>query len=725
MFAIKRLNLDLYDWICLALLIPITVFAITPSSYGIVLDMFGYHGEGLLWGTPRPIRSDEWSVWTPYMQMAVLNDFTRFNELSTYHQDLRGFNALPLWDWALVFKPFMWPFWIFEPARAFALHHGLIIVAFLIGWKKIFFQSFSSEEKYKHRAWPLSILGALILFFTGFIQFWWTTLGPILASTPWLLMLVIKWGKGTKYYLSVYYISVVWLLSHTYPPIIVSVAYFGIMILFIHHPRFFIENKVKLLFISIVCVIAVATIYIYFIDVIPVVKSTVYPGERTSIGGESHFMIWLSTIIPFITHSNYQDLLNLNICEVGSVSSLLPLLVICFIKPDWESCFFRRVLISSMFLFLFLSSWMLFSIPTLVGKITLLSMVPGNRLLFVVGLIVTYLSLVSILTGNVKVTLTRVFLFLIFILLSYSIPTLYGLAGFGLKSAWELISIPTLMLLLLLLRFFKYETLLNNIELSFFWIALLINFVYFSHFNPLQTAFPIFEIHNRELVREIDDKREPYDPYWVAEIDFPGAVLSGLGLNSFTSVLIQPQLSLFRNMYSQMDNEKFNNIFNRYAHVWLSEQAIEPYNPQADVIVIPLRDVRTSYKPKEMLIEYNQVSDIKGKFNEGGHIDSIKIDKNLDLMQIEGWGLSSPLSISGPFDEADILSIEAKNRTDVARVLNSTRLEASGFSFVIANFSTYEEKLISEGLCLYSEDKDYGVRVLPVSENLLQYKCKN
>ena len=108
---------------------------LTPSSYGLVLNMFGHAGEGLLWGHPRSIRSDEWAVWTPYFQSVVNNDFGRFNQLSMYGEDFRGFSALPIKDWGLLFKPLMWPFLMFPPAYAFSMHHGLIILVFIIGWK--------------------------------------------------------------------------------------------------------------------------------------------------------------------------------------------------------------------------------------------------------------------------------------------------------------------------------------------------------------------------------------------------------------------------------------------------------------------------------------------------------------------------------------------------------------------------------------------------------------
>ncbi|WP_051488204.1 DUF7657 domain-containing protein [Salinivibrio socompensis] len=102
MMVKSEFKLDKFDVFCLLLLIPIVIFALTPSSYGAALSLFGFDGEGLIAGNPRGMRTDEWAVWTPYIQMAVLNGFERFNEFSTYHHDLRGFNAVPLVDWGLI-----------------------------------------------------------------------------------------------------------------------------------------------------------------------------------------------------------------------------------------------------------------------------------------------------------------------------------------------------------------------------------------------------------------------------------------------------------------------------------------------------------------------------------------------------------------------------------------------------------------------------------------------
>src|SRR5205807_5871118 len=76
----------------------------------------------------------EWAFWTPFVQIAVNNEFERINETSPYQEDLRNFNALPLKDWGIVFKPQFWAFFVLPPATAFSLMHTSIFVACLVGW---------------------------------------------------------------------------------------------------------------------------------------------------------------------------------------------------------------------------------------------------------------------------------------------------------------------------------------------------------------------------------------------------------------------------------------------------------------------------------------------------------------------------------------------------------------------------------------------------------------
>ena len=96
-------------------------FALTPSHYAIGLRYLGVEDASPLLLSARPIRSDEWIVLTPLFQTAVRGGFSTINQISPYHESLKGFWALPILDWSLVFKPQLWGFWVLPPAYAYSL----------------------------------------------------------------------------------------------------------------------------------------------------------------------------------------------------------------------------------------------------------------------------------------------------------------------------------------------------------------------------------------------------------------------------------------------------------------------------------------------------------------------------------------------------------------------------------------------------------------------------
>ncbi|MDK9778388.1 MULTISPECIES: hypothetical protein [unclassified Vibrio] len=717
MSLFNLLKADRFDWLCISLLVPITFLAITPSSYGIALNLFGYNGEGLLWGTPRPIRSDEWSVWTPYLQMSILNNFGRFNELSTYHQDLRGFNALPLQDWALIFKPFMWPFWLLSPARAFALHHGLIIMTFLIGWKNltlIIIKDLSKSEKNK----ILSSAFSLLLFFTGFVQFWWTTLGPILALSPWLLLLFLRWKNSLSHYICLSYVATVWLLSHTYPPIIISIAYFGILLLYVHQPFWWRSSLTKLTSTAVACLVALTISLIYYSDAIPIMMETVYPGQRISQGGERGWLIWLSTLVPYITHSYFDNLVERNICNVGAISSLLPLVAVCFVKPNTSNPTVKRAIIGSAVLSTICTIWMLLPVPALLAKITLLYKVPGLRMLFLCGLTFNYLALVIIVSGKVAVSKNRCALFTISVIAIIGLPSLLSLINFGEKSVFELSALAILYTYLFIYRKDK-ESRNENGNVICLLIALVPNVISFSWFNPGQSAFPIFDLHKREEIKVLKETAHENEPNWIVSRDYRGAILSGMGLNSFVSVLIQPQLELFRSMYPAMPEDEFNYIFNRYGRITLSTTEKSPNTPFPDVISIPLADLMPDINDVYSTIDELPLNSI---INNGGHIDAIAEEP--DRLVISGWAMSKPMKLKGNMDLTDIFVIANEPRPDVSKALNDSRMLNSGFEISIERSQELNQIIENNGLCIFSSDSQYGLRALNLSNKFPKYRCK-
>jgi hypothetical protein len=127
---------------------------------------------------------DEWAVWTPYFQAAVRNRLERFNHTSFYGEDLRNMNALPLRDWGIAFKPQLWAFFVLPPANAYGFYFGSLMAAFIAGYFFLFLELDLSAE--------YAIAGSLLLFCSGFSQFWWTTLGPSLSFFPWVALAFLR-----------------------------------------------------------------------------------------------------------------------------------------------------------------------------------------------------------------------------------------------------------------------------------------------------------------------------------------------------------------------------------------------------------------------------------------------------------------------------------------------------------------------------------------------------
>jgi hypothetical protein len=101
----------------------------------IALQMIGVNDAGLLFGFAQAERSDEWALWTAYVQIAVNNGFARIEHISPYEADLRNFQraaAVGLGVWS--FKPQMWTFFLLPPAAAFSLMFAILLAACWIGW---------------------------------------------------------------------------------------------------------------------------------------------------------------------------------------------------------------------------------------------------------------------------------------------------------------------------------------------------------------------------------------------------------------------------------------------------------------------------------------------------------------------------------------------------------------------------------------------------------------
>lgn len=148
----------------------------------------------LLFGVPRPIRSDEWLVAQSWLVSQVENGFPAINPTFPGGMDVTVLNELPSADWSTLFRPHLWGYLLFGLdagmawqwwVPAFALVSGcyLLVVSLL-----------------PRRPLTAAML-AVSVWFVPLVQWWYgpSTMWPIafafiaMAATIWLLVDRRRW----------------------------------------------------------------------------------------------------------------------------------------------------------------------------------------------------------------------------------------------------------------------------------------------------------------------------------------------------------------------------------------------------------------------------------------------------------------------------------------------------------------------------------------------------
>lgn len=557
----------------------------TPSHYGSALAMVGVSGQGPLLGEARSIRSDEWAVLTPYFQIAVNNGFARYNRHSPYHEDLRSFSALPLWDWSLAFKPQLWGFFLFDPAYAYSLYHYLMIVAFVCGYVKLLMR-FGVDSRF-----ALAI--SLALFFSRFTQLWWTNNAPVLALAPWVLIVYLsRWRWYIRLPL-LFYAAAVWLFSLVYPPFIIATAFVFAVLILAFHPQTL--RPVVLLPSLAAVALSAGLIWLYFGPIVQVMEATVYPGSRIATGGGEPWIILISHVFPYMAAIQFQSLLPspYNECEISTVSSFLPLMAMIFVDHRALANYVRQhrwpvmILVTGLGMML---AWMALPVPAEIGRLLLWHVVPAHRMLWGFGLLLTLA--IGVILGGVpwRISTKRALLFVALVLAGWLFSkSVLTLPDRPLLTSW--FDLAVLLPLAVLAAAAWWSPQMVNVpgrpRLLLGSVAVLTSIATFGTFNPIQSAKPIFDVPESPQLAAMRELAAAHPRGWLAMEGHYGAVLNGLGIGAINHVLLMPQLGFFRAYFPDLDSQTFDTVFNRYSHVSL---ALEPEarTVRADLIQLPL-----------------------------------------------------------------------------------------------------------------------------------------
>jgi len=288
----------LYRW---RWLLGAGVFAlgVVFEVHGSSLAMWSHYVSGAdpdtlapIFGVERPIRSDEWSVFTPlafsqeFTGYAVFNDITRAtptNMLTVYAQ--------PAWDLTTLCKPFFWGYLLFGTAKGLAWFWcGRLIGLFLIAFE--LFRLITHDHR------RLALAGAALVAWSPVIQWWFAINGLVEMICAGAGMVLLVHLFLTTPHRRVKAISAVafalaacaYLLT-LYPAWQVPLAYVVVALLVWVVGRDWraqLRRLGDLAYLALALVLAAAIAghwYLVSQDAITAVANTVYPGEQLYLGG--------------------------------------------------------------------------------------------------------------------------------------------------------------------------------------------------------------------------------------------------------------------------------------------------------------------------------------------------------------------------------------------------------------------------------------------------------
>jgi hypothetical protein len=396
-----------FDWkvqIFLAALLLIltlgTAFKIHGSSIG-VWPVYGY-GErmpdaGILLGTPKIIRGDEWEFTTP----AIVSQATARPAFPVTNP--RWGTApvpliinLPCRHWSMYVRPQFWGFFSLDLERGFAFYWNMKACLLLSGTFLLLMLLTGND-------FGVSLLGIAWVFFSGFIQWWYSTPAMLPETVGYVAFLLVavhyltvdcrRWAVGLAA-LVIAFCLVNFLLSF-YPAFQVPLYYLGIAILAGSlGPRLVrgaqggnraFRTTCALLALSVVAVVLV----LYYHDAktaIELMRGTVYPGSRMSSGGD----LTLAQVFGgfygfFMSEESYPAVWD-NVCEASNFVLLSPVPIAVFVWRAWRKERATALEWSLAVYIVVVFAWVTRRWPFVFAVVSALGLSTGRRLLLGLGL---------------------------------------------------------------------------------------------------------------------------------------------------------------------------------------------------------------------------------------------------------------------------------------------------------------------------------------------------
>ena len=531
-----------------------------------------YHtNNNIIAGVSRPIRSDEWLVSTPTNLSQVNDDFSSNNDILRGTNNLVTFYPnLPSKDISLLAAPNNIGYLFLDKERAFSL-------AWYLPYFILFFSTFELFMILTKKKKIYALLGSIMITFSPVIQ-WWQSPHIIaygsLAITIFYyflnsdnnkkkLLLSILFGYSGYLYIMCLYPA--WQVPYGY-------VFLILLIWIIVNNKDKLHKKDLLYLIPVLLIITIPT-YIIFEqnrDVIKLMTSTVYPGARMSTGGGEWKTLFTYMIDMFYPYKRGFG----NPCEFSQYLSLFPIPIIYSIYLMIKNKKLDLFLILSNIVLIFLTIWVMFPLPEIISRLSLIYMSTETRAQVAIG----YLSIIQIVyilanyeiiakkrrkykllnIKNAIIALLSVIITFVTIKISNNVIEFYFPGYVNLYTSVICLVIFSIVIFLFICNFQKTNMILV-IMLSL--ISIMSGFLV----SPINKGLSV--LYDKPLAKEIRKiVSEDDDAIFIAANS--GMVLSNYlivnGAKTINSTNYIPNLDL----YYQLDKDKkYSDVYNRYHHI--------------------------------------------------------------------------------------------------------------------------------------------------------------
>lgn len=628
--APKRVKDQLFKWrylIAVILLTILVLFEISFSSLGVWgRQLTGGISDGLLFGIPREIRSDEFNNATLWNMSQNHNDYLPYSDiLRGCITDTRLVYNLPSWSLVTLFRPQLWGYLLFGTTRGLAFHWGFrILVSFLSAFELA--RIFTEDRR------GLSMLFAFIATFSP-ISLWFGFSDIIMFGQLLVVFFNLYLQSRTLGEASAYSFLIAWLcgcyILTLYPawmvPFFYIFAIMGVLLAVreyknsraIRHGESF---RLRFLLPMVLATVCSAAVVVYVLaesgDALAATASTVYPGARFETGGaafhtlfEYGYSLFFGLIVPASAAS-----------ELAGVFCLFPLgtAVAVYVSVRNKSAKLLPLIALQLAFILYAS----IGFPRLLSQITLLYNTPAFRMDWPIGyleavLLVTSIAqvqnadtreeekLTSFRVGH-SILLTAVsacFAFFVIASTSISVP------GYQ-RFIFDALLFVVIFVAVLSLGVAVFGNNKNAGVEAFVLTGISIIGIVSLCVNPIQRG--VAPVTGSPIAKEVSSiVSEDPNGKWIVENSWVLSNLcTGLGASTYFSTNAYPADEIWDIVDPRGEN---SDIYNRYCHinVDLFESKNEFALNQADLITVSLDDETLSSLDVDYVLTQSKLDDMR------------------------------------------------------------------------------------------------------------------